>query len=182
MQPALFHTEVDSPLGPLSLCGTERGLTGLFMQDHLHGPTGAQRNGWQRDDRRFADVRAQLAEYFAGTRRTFELVVDREAVGGTAFQRRVWSALELIAHGETISYGELARRIGQPAAVRAVGLANGRNPLSIVVPCHRVVGANGTLTGYGGGTQRKRWLLDLESNAPRLLSEHEPRSSAQMAR
>ena len=171
MQSTLFHTEVDSPLGPLSLCGTARGLTGLFMHEHLHGPSDAQRGGWQREEERFADARTQLAEYFAGQRRTFEVAIDREALSGTGFQRRVWAALEAIPYGVTVSYGELARRIGQPAAVRAVGLANGRNPLSIIVPCHRVVGANGTLTGYGGGTERKRWLLDLESGAPRLATE-----------
>jgi methylated-DNA-[protein]-cysteine S-methyltransferase len=104
----------------------------------------------------------QLSEYFAGQRQVFALPIDRDALGGTEFQRRVWLALEGIPYAATVSYGELARRINQPAAVRAVGLANGRNPLSIVVPCHRVIGANGTLTGYGGGLERKRWLLDLE--------------------
>ena len=168
MKTGCYHTQFRSPLGTIDLVSTEQGLTGLFMEDHCHGPTAAERNGWRRDDDRHADVRAQLAEYFAGTRRTFEVLVDHEGIAGTAFQRRVWAALEEIAHGETISYGELARRIGQPAAVRAVGLANGRNPLSIIVPCHRVVGASGTLTGYGGGTARKRWLLDLESGAQRL--------------
>ena len=164
----IFHTTMGSPLGELTLRGTEHGLTGLFMREHLHGPDEAVRGGWKREDGFFAEARTQLAEYFAGQRRTFEIVIDREAVGGTEFQRRVWAALEGIAYGETISYGELSRRIGQPAAVRAVGLANGRNPLTIIVPCHRVVGANGMLTGYGGGTERKRWLLDLESNAPPL--------------
>ena len=163
MSRPVLYTTVACPLGELTLRGTERGLTGLFMQAHRRGPTDSQRGGWRRDNGRFADARAQLAEYFAGERRVFEVAVDREAIGGTAFQRRVWAVLEEIAHGETITYGELARRIGQPAAVRAVGLANGRNPLSILVPCHRVIGANGTLTGYGGGTERKRWLLALES-------------------
>jgi methylated-DNA-[protein]-cysteine S-methyltransferase len=95
----------------------------------------------------------------------FSVGIDREAIGGTQFQRRVWEALEGIPYGVTISYGELARRINQPSAVRAVGLANGRNPLSIIVPCHRVVGSDGKLTGYGGGIDRKRWLLELESCA-----------------
>jgi methylated-DNA-[protein]-cysteine S-methyltransferase len=158
----LYYTELDSPIGPLSLRGTERGLTGIFMETHRHGPAEAERLGWQRDDELFADARAQLAEYFAGRHQVFTLAIDREALGGTAFQRRVWLALESIPYGATISYRELARRIKQPTAVRAVGLANGRNPLSIVVPCHRVIGANGTLTGYGGGLERKRWLLDLE--------------------
>ena len=162
MKTPCFQTELDSPIGRLSLCGTEQGLTGLFMQAHRRGPSEEQRSGWQRDDDRFAAARAQFSEYFAGRRRVFDLAVDHEGMGGTAFQRRVWSALTDIPYGSTVSYGELARRIGQPAAVRAVGLANGRNPLSIIVPCHRVVGASGTLTGYGGGTERKRWLLELE--------------------
>ena len=135
------------------------------MEAHRHGPTEQTRDSWQRADNRFKGTQVQLAEYFAGERQTFNLPIDWEAVGGTAFQRRVWQELEQIRYGKTISYGELARRIGQPAAVRAVGLANGRNPLSIIVPCHRVVGANGSLTGYGGGMERKRWLLDLEQGS-----------------
>jgi O-6-methylguanine DNA methyltransferase len=163
-------TEMDSPIGVLSLRGTARGLTGIFMESHRHGPAEAERLGWQRDDALFAETRAQLTEYFAGQRKVFTVPVDREALVGTAFQRRVWLALESIPYGATMSYGELARRIHQPAAVRAVGLANGRNPLSIIVPCHRVIGANGTLTGYGGGLERKRWLLDLEQgHGPRLV-------------
>ena len=158
-------TEMDSPLGTIRLCGTECGLAGIFMQDHHHGPAEAQRHGWQRADALFAGVRAQLEEYFAGRRMVFSVGIDREAVGGTPFQRRVWKELEGIPYGVTISYGELARRINQPTAVRAVGLANGRNPLSIIVPCHRVIGSDGKLTGYGGGTDRKRLLLDLERNA-----------------
>jgi methylated-DNA-[protein]-cysteine S-methyltransferase len=161
------YTEMDTPIGVLSLRGTERGLTGIFMETHRHGPAEAERLGWQRNDALFAEARAQLTEYFAGERQTFALPIDRDALGGTTFQRRVWRALESIPYGVTISYGELARRIEQPAAVRAVGLANGRNPLSIVVPCHRVIGANGTLTGYGGGLERKRRLLELErTHAP----------------
>ncbi len=163
-----YYAEMLTPLGTVCLCGTELGLTGLFMETHRHGAAEAGRGGWQRDDARFADARAQLTEYFAGQRQAFDIRVDRDATGGTEFQRRVWAALAAIPYGMTISYGELARRIGQPAAVRAVGLANGRNPLSIIVPCHRVVGANGTLTGYGGGMERKRWLLDLEQDALRL--------------
>ena len=157
------YTETGSPLGTIFLRGTARGLTGLYMEDHRHGPGQAERAAWTRDDAPFAEARAQLAEYFAGTRQAFELALDRAAMGGTAFQQRVWTALTEIPYGETISYGELARRIGQPAAVRAVGLANGRNPLSVIVPCHRVVGASGQLTGYGGGTDRKSVLLALEA-------------------
>lgn len=155
-------TEMESPIGLLQLRGTEHGLTGIFMEKHRHGPEPADQLDWQRDDALFAGPRAQLADYFAGRRTIFDLAIDRDALGGTLFQRRVWSELERIPYGVTISYGELAKRIGNPDAVRAVGLANGRNPLSIVVPCHRVIGANGTLTGYGGGLERKRWLLSLE--------------------
>ena len=155
-------TEMDSPIGQLRLCGTGRGLTGLFMEMHRHGPEANDQREWRRDDGLFEDARAQLSDYFAGLRKTFELAVDRDSLGGTPFQRRVWSELEKIPYGVTISYGELASRIGNLHAVRAVGLANGRNPLSIIVPCHRVIGANGTLTGYGGGLERKRWLLDFE--------------------
>jgi methylated-DNA-[protein]-cysteine S-methyltransferase len=111
-------------------------------------------------------VRDQLGEYFAGERTDFDL---RLAASGNAFERRVWRALEEIPYGETVSYGEVARRIGRPDGARAVGLANGRNPISIVVPCHRVIGANGSLTGYGGGIERKRFLLDLEAGVGALL-------------
>ncbi len=158
-----YYTEIPSPVGTLSLRGSARGLTGVYMPQHRHGPPDGERVQWQRDDARFAAARAQIDEYFAGERTTFDLPLDPATIGGTAFQRRVWTALSEIAYGETISYGELARRIGQAAAVRAVGLANGRNPVSIIVPCHRVIGANGTLTGYGGGMDRKRLLLDLEA-------------------
>jgi methylated-DNA-[protein]-cysteine S-methyltransferase len=158
----IHFTEMESPIGLLRLCGTDKGLSGLFMVNHRHGPEPGEEQGWQRDDALFVTAREQLADYFAGRRKDFDLAIDRDALGGTAFQRRVWLELENIPYGETISYAELARRIGNPAAVRAVGLANGRNPLSIIVPCHRVIGADGTLTGYGGGLERKRWLLDLE--------------------
>jgi methylated-DNA-[protein]-cysteine S-methyltransferase len=111
-------------------------------------------------------VAAQLAEYFAGARKTFDLPL---ATCGSPFQRRVWRALQEIPYGETESYGELARRIGAPSASRAVGRANAVNPIPIIVPCHRVIGAGGTLTGFGGGVERKRYLLDLEAGASRLL-------------
>lgn len=161
-------TDMESPIGPLRLCGTAHGLTGLFMEKHRHAPAIGGRLDPPRDDPFFAEALAQLADYFAGRRTTFDLLIDRDGLGGTPFQRRVWRELEKIPYGVTISYGELAVRIGNPKAVRAVGLANGRNPLSIIVPCHRVIGANGTLTGYGGGLERKRWLLDFErsGNSP----------------
>ena len=158
-----YYTEFVSPIGVLLLRGSTRGLTGLYMEEHLHGPVEQERAGWTRDDARFVKERRQLEEYFAGTRVAFDLPLDLASTGGTAFQQRVWAALSGIPYGETISYGELARRIGQPAAVRAVGLANGRNPVSIIVPCHRVIGANGALTGFGGGIKRKQVLLELEA-------------------
>ncbi len=156
-----FFSEMPTPLGTLLLRGDGTVLTGVYMENHRHGPT--DHGGAVRDDTRFAVARAQFTEYFAGQRTEFDLPLDRTT--GTAFQRQVWQALGDIPYGETISYGELARRIGQPLAVRAVGLANGHNPLSIVVPCHRVVGTGGKLTGYGGGLDRKRHLLDLEARA-----------------
>lgn len=159
------HSRMDSPIGPLLLLANEEGrLCGLYMREHLRGP-GAELLG-VRDDAVFTSVREQLAAYFAGALRRFE----PEAVGeGTPFQHKVWTALCEIPYGETLSYGELARRIGQPTASRAVGLANGQNPISILVPCHRVIGANGALTGYGGGIERKRWLLAHETRQRGLL-------------
>jgi methylated-DNA-[protein]-cysteine S-methyltransferase len=144
-----------SPLGTLRLCGQGGVLHGLYMESHEPAPVfcGSE------DDAAFPEVVEQLDAYFAGELTRFDA---RYELVGTPFQRTVWQALCEIPYGETISYGELARRIGTPSASRAVGLANGRNPVSIIVPCHRVIGANGTLTGYGGGIERKRFLLDLE--------------------
>ena len=157
MAPALTHTFVDSPVGPLLLVARGSQLT------RLHFVTGRKPAevpaGSREDDVMLRGVRDQLAEYFAGRRQSFDVQL---ALEGTAFQRRVWTALCDIPYGETISYGALARRIGQPTAVRAVGLANGSNPIAIIVPCHRVIGSNGTLTGYGGGLPTKARLLDLE--------------------
>jgi methylated-DNA-[protein]-cysteine S-methyltransferase len=155
----LFTTE-QSPIGELTLAGDGDALTGLYMTDHRHRPPLPA--GARRDDAAFARAREQLRGYFAGERTEFDLALDP---GGTAFQREVWRALLEIPYGETTTYGELARRIGRPGASRAVGLANGRNPISIVVPCHRVIGSSGALTGYGGGMERKRFLLDLETPA-----------------
>ena len=159
----LYYTEFSSPIGVLGLRGTAADLSGFFIEAHRHVPAPEERAAWTRHDALLAGARAQLEEYFAGTRTVFDVPLDFEATGGTGFQRRVWAALCDVPYGATISYGELARRIGQPAAVRAVGLANGRNPLSIIVPCHRIIGASGALTGYGGGAARKRALLDLEA-------------------
>lgn len=155
------HVVIDSPIGPLTLVGADGALSGLYMDAHRHlpeptrfGPVDDGRNGDL-----FEACASQLAEYFDERRTAFDLPL---AMVGTEFQRRVWSALQEIPYGHTESYGELALRIGSPGASRAVGLANGRNPVSIVVPCHRVIGAGGSLTGYGGGLERKRQLLDLE--------------------
>lgn len=145
-------------IGVLTLTGSAAGLTGVYLEDHRHGPT--DRSGWVRDRGELSMVAAQLEEYLAGERRTFD--VRLAPPGGTPFQRRVWAALEEIPYAATTTYGELATRLGVPRAVRAVGAANGRNPLSIVRPCHRVVGASGALTGYGGGLAAKRALLALE--------------------
>jgi methylated-DNA-[protein]-cysteine S-methyltransferase len=147
---------IDSPIGPLMLAGDDV-LTDVRMDAQSHPP--ADQGAWREDSTAFADAVAQLAAYFAGELRDFDLDLRLE---GTAFQRRVWAALRAIPYARTCSYGQLAADIGLPGAARAVGLANGRNPISIIVPCHRVIGANGTLTGYGGGLERKRHLLDLE--------------------
>jgi methylated-DNA-[protein]-cysteine S-methyltransferase len=138
----------DSPIGPLSLAVDESGRLRQLSFRSIEGPGGAASAC-----RRVAD---QLSEYFAGTRSVFELEL---APRGTDFQLAVWRELTRIAFGETITYAELARRIGKPSAVRAVGAANGANPIALIVPCHRVIGSNGTLTGYGGGIERKQWLL-----------------------
>jgi methylated-DNA-[protein]-cysteine S-methyltransferase len=155
-KPLLYALE-DSPIGSLLLVGDGHALHGLYMQDGRRPKQIAP--GWELETSCFTDVRVQLREYFAGERTAFDLAL---VMAGTAFERRVWSALTEIPYGETLSYGALARRLGQPSAARAVGLANGRNPISVIVPCHRVIGANGTLTGYGGGLERKRILLELE--------------------
>jgi methylated-DNA-[protein]-cysteine S-methyltransferase len=158
----VFYSQMPSPVGELMLVATDEGLCGVYMQKQMYWD-GLQPD-WRRDDKRLREARAQLRGYFAEELRQFELPLAPE---GTEFQRTVWAELRNIPYGETISYGELAGRIGRPNASRAVGLANGRNPLSIIVPCHRVVGSDGSLTGYGGGLARKRWLLDHERGVPR---------------
>jgi methylated-DNA-[protein]-cysteine S-methyltransferase len=154
---------VESPVGPLVLAASDEGLHAIEFQPSRH-PV-ARDGTWQGGEhpllRRAA---AQLGEYFAGARRTFDLPL---APRGTSFQLAVWRALAAIPYGATISYTELASRVGRPAAVRAVGAANGRNPLPIVLPCHRVIGADGSLTGFGGGLPAKRFLLELEGALPR---------------
>jgi methylated-DNA-[protein]-cysteine S-methyltransferase len=159
------YTIIDSPLGALLLARDEVGITDLLLPTGRHkaepGPD------WTRDDAAFDDVRTQLGEYFAGTRTQFDLPLN---MIGSAFQRRVWAALRDIPCGETTSYGALAASIGAPGAARAVGLANGQNPVSIIVPCHRVIGANGSLTGYGGGLPAKQWLLSHEAQRAGLFA------------
>lgn len=155
-----YYTTMDSPLGPLLLTSNGQALTSLTMEQHKHGA--AVQPDWLRDDAPFAAVCEQLSAYFANELQCFDLPLQPS---GTKFQQQVWQALLAIPFGQTQSYGELARSIGNPKASRAVGLANGRNPISIIIPCHRVIGANGSLTGYGGGIERKRWLLDHESGA-----------------
>jgi methylated-DNA-[protein]-cysteine S-methyltransferase len=150
-----LYSRMNSPIGELLLRSDGTCLTGLFMR-----PQGVRVNGWTRDEAALKPARQQLEAYFAGELKDFALPFQGR---GTDFQQTVWKALCAIPYGETLSYGELARRIGQPTAARAVGLANGQNPISIIVPCHRVIGANGTLTGYGGGLPRKKWLLAHEA-------------------
>jgi methylated-DNA-[protein]-cysteine S-methyltransferase len=150
------YTYVDSPLGRLLLSTDGEALTGIYM----HSPDGPapEMRDWVCDAGAGAlpQTARQLEESFGGKRRDFDLPMR---LAGTEFQRRVWQHLTDIRYGQTMSYGELARRVGNPKASRAVGLANGRNPIPILVPCHRVIGADGSLTGYGGGLERKRWLL-----------------------
>ena len=156
----MYWTVVDSPIDSLLLIGDETGLRELQMEPH-RPPAGAVHG-----DDALAGVAAQLADYFAGRRMDFDVPLSPH---GTAFQMRVWAALRDIPYGRTTTYGELAIGLGQPTASRAVGLANGRNPLAVVVPCHRVIGANGSLTGFGGGLERKRWLLEHERS---VLARH----------
>ncbi|HEY3087678.1 MAG TPA: methylated-DNA--[protein]-cysteine S-methyltransferase [Jatrophihabitantaceae bacterium] len=153
------YTYIDSPIGRLQVTRDEGGVTGLDL------PTARYprqiRDDWERDDAVFDDVRAQLSEYFAGTRQQFDLPLNAR---GNAFQHAVWQVLTEIPYGETTSYGKVAAAVGHPDGARAVGVANGQNPIPIIVPCHRVIGADGSLIGYGGGLSTKRWLLDHEAH------------------
>jgi methylated-DNA-[protein]-cysteine S-methyltransferase len=155
-----YYTFVESPIESILLTSDGKSLTRLFMDvPHRNPPI---REDWVRSDdaEPFIEARRQLALYFDGQLTQFDLPL---AVSGTPFQQQVWDELKAIPYGTTLSYGELARRIGQPSASRAVGMANGRNPIGIIVPCHRVIGANGKLTGYGGGLPRKEALLSFEA-------------------
>jgi O-6-methylguanine DNA methyltransferase len=154
---AATYSYLPSPLGPILLVGTDDALEGLYLVDHGSVPEPSR--SWRADDGALAGTRTELDEYFAGDRTAFEVPV-RPA--GTSFQQEVWQALCDIPYGQTLGYGELAATIGRPSAFRAVGAANGSNPISIIIPCHRVIGANGTLTGYGWGVDQKAWLLTHE--------------------
>lgn len=157
--PATVFTRWSGPMGDMLLAATARGLSGVWFEGQRHGPDTA---AWRQEPQHpvLLEAIAQLTAYFNGERQHFDLPLDLQ--GGTPFQQRVWQALLGIAPGATTSYGQLSASIGQPAAVRALGAAVGRNPVSVVVPCHRVVGANGSLTGYAGGLERKTALLALE--------------------
>jgi methylated-DNA-[protein]-cysteine S-methyltransferase len=151
------HTTMDTPIGELTIVAEDEALTAIYFPSHRRLPNPAEFG--ERSGRGFEEAKAQLAEYFAGERRVFTLPL---APKGDAFRQKVWALLRAIPYGQTRSYGQLAAELGDPHLAQAVGSANGRNPLSIVVPCHRVVGADGSLTGYAGGLERKRFLLELE--------------------
>jgi methylated-DNA-[protein]-cysteine S-methyltransferase len=159
----MLYTTMNSPVGELLLVGDETALRGV----HFAGDRFALARSYRSARQPFALAREQLEEYFAGARTRFDVPLVLE---GPAFHRRVWDALLTIPYGETRSYGQIAAQVGDPGAARAVGFANGRNPIAIVVPCHRVIGANGNLTGYGGGLPRKRSLLDLEAGVLSLTA------------
>jgi methylated-DNA-[protein]-cysteine S-methyltransferase len=160
----MVYTRMESPVGRLLLVGDEAGLRSISFDDSRR--TAMVLDGWREGEATFGEVVRQLRAYFAGELREFDLEL---APKGTEFQLRVWRELRAIPYGETISYGELAKRVGNAKAARAVGLANGCNPIPIVVPCHRVIGSDGSLTGFGGGLRNKEKLLDLESRQLRLL-------------
>jgi methylated-DNA-[protein]-cysteine S-methyltransferase len=159
---SIATTFVDSPVGRLFVAASDAGLHAIAFPDNRH-PVRRDDDWREGDHPVLRDAARQLGEYFAGRRRGFELPV---APRGTAFQCAVWEALATIPYGETLSYAQLATRVGKPTAMRAVGAANGRNPLPIVLPCHRVIGADGSLTGFGGGLPTKQFLLKLEGALP----------------
>jgi methylated-DNA-[protein]-cysteine S-methyltransferase len=158
---------VGSPIGDLLLTGDGRALTGLHMLATGEGADAADPS-WRHDPEAFAEAEAQLRAYFDGELAEFDLEL---APSGTPFQIEVWRALLDVPYGETTSYGEIARQLGKPSAFRAVGAANGRNPIAVIVPCHRIIGSAGSLVGYGGGLDRKRLLLDLEAGLLSLVPE-----------
>ncbi len=157
----VFTTRLQTPLGPLRLLAEGDALTGLYFPDHRRAPVAS--DAWVEAPEAFADVTAQLDAYLCGEKRRFDVAVR---LRGSAFQLAVWERLRDVPYGMTTSYGQLAAAVGRPSAARAVAAAVARNPVSIVVPCHRVVGAGGALTGYAGGVERKAWLLALEAGHP----------------
>ena len=159
------HSVMESPIGELVLVEQDGAVAGLYMDAHRGVAASAY---GERVGDALPALREQLAAYFAGALEVFDVPL---ATQGSDFQRRVWAGLREIPYGQTWSYGQLAAHLGQPTASRAVGLANGRNPVSIVVPCHRVIGSSGALTGYGGGVERKRWLLEHEQREQTLFGE-----------
>jgi methylated-DNA-[protein]-cysteine S-methyltransferase len=160
----LFYTYMESPIGPLLLAGSRHALKVIgFSRGHKAREA---ESDWERLDEPFKRVKKQLEEYFEGERRTFDVPL---APDGTDFQRAVWHALTTIPYGATRSYSDIAVHIDHPRAVRAVGAANGANPIPIIIPCHRVIGLDGSLTGFGGGIETKRWLLDLERSRSGLF-------------
>jgi methylated-DNA-[protein]-cysteine S-methyltransferase len=161
---AIFYTTMESPVGPLLLAGDAHGLRSVSFEKSKRAER--VQPEWKEDKAPFTEVIRQLRAYFGGKLKEFDVLL---ALEGTEFQLAVWRSLQTIPYGETISYGQLAQRIGNPRAVRAVGLANGCNPIPIIVPCHRVIGSNGSLTGFGGGLANKKKLLALESGQMRLL-------------
>ncbi|MCE5231773.1 MAG: methylated-DNA--[protein]-cysteine S-methyltransferase [Mizugakiibacter sp.] len=168
MSATMYFDYCGTPIGPLLLAADATGALTHLDLPHERRPTTPQPD-WRRAPERFDAARRQLEAYFAGTLTAFDLPLGPR---GTAFQRQVWAALCEVPYGTTASYAEIARRIGRPAAVRAVGAANGANPIGIIVPCHRVIGSNGSLTGYGGGLPMKRYLLEHERRhapPPRLV-------------
>jgi methylated-DNA-[protein]-cysteine S-methyltransferase len=162
-----YYDLYESPQGQMLLVADGEGLSGVYFDGQKYHPRVAPE--WRRDARHapLRQAKSELAEYFGGERERFETALAPE---GTPFQQDVWKAISTVGFGETITYGELARRTGCPGSARAAGAATGRNPISIIVPCHRIVGSNGSLTGYAGGLERKRALLALESGIQELLA------------
>lgn len=164
----LFYTTMESPVDDILILGDGKTISRVFMDGQKYSPqlSPQLQDDWQRDDDCYRNAREQLEAYFAGDLTTFDLPLNPT---GTDFQKQVWKALLQIPFGETVSYQAIANSINNPKAVRAVGAANGRNPIGIIVPCHRVIGANGSLTGYAGGLERKQWLLEHEQRQARLF-------------
>ena len=155
----LAYDQFETPQGTMLITATDKGLAGVYFKGQKYFP---KKRDWQRNARHpmLRQAKRELTEYFAGRRKRFDVALDPQ---GTVFQRSIWKAIAKVGFGETLTYGELAQRAGHPGSARAAGAATGRNPLSVIVPCHRIMGANGSLTGYAGGLSRKRALLELES-------------------